>query len=64
MDGKPIITSKTFWFNVIMIVGTLANRNAVVVDPALFEPLAVVCATLGNVVLRWISNDKITGVFK
>lgn len=64
MDGKPLIASKTFWFNVALLGGVIANRYGLVIDPAAFEPFAVIAASLGNSALRWISHTQITGLFK
>ncbi len=59
-ETKSILTSKTFWVNMITIVVVILNRNTKVVDPALIEPLAVVLLPFVNIGLRAITKSAVS----
>lgn len=61
MQTKPIWQSKTFWFNVLVVVIGVA---AVMADPAQYgdevAKWAALILAVGNVVLRTISSGAVT----
>ena len=64
MQGKTLIQSKEFWFNVVMfLVETAAYlENAI---PQKYLPVVVAVHSIGNIALRILfTNQPITGVFK
>ncbi len=58
-NTKSILTSKTFWVNLLTVVVILINRKERIVDPLIVEPLAVVILPFVNMVLRSITNKPV-----
>lgn len=63
-NTKSILTSKTFWVNLLTVVVILINRKERLVDPLIVEPLAVVILPFVNMVLRSITNKPIKWTLK
>ena len=61
---KSILTSKTFWVNLLTVVVILINRKERLVDPLIVEPLAVVILPFVNMVLRSITNKPVKWTLK
>jgi hypothetical protein len=58
-ETKNIITSKTFWVNLLTIVVVIANRKGAVVDPALIEPTVLVLLPFVNILLRTVTDKAV-----
>jgi hypothetical protein len=58
-ETKNIITSKTFWVNLLTIVVVIANRKGEVVDPALIEPTVLVLLPFVNILLRTVTDKAV-----
>lgn len=63
-NTKSILTSKTFWVNLLTVVVILINRKERIVDPLIVEPLAVVILPFVNMVLRSITNKPVKWTLK
>ena len=50
-ESKHLFASKTFWFNVALLVIFAANRGTETIDPAVAEPAAIVISSIINAVL-------------
>lgn len=61
--GKSLLTSKTFWINVVAIIGMIVTSQGWVVEPDWLQYEAAALAVL-NIVLRLITGEPITGVVK
>lgn len=62
-DKKPLLASKTFWFNLVLMAAFLTNRyGEQMIEPEMFEPIAVLLALTGNTILRLITNTGIKGI--
>jgi hypothetical protein len=51
--SKPIYQSKTFWFNVLSVIVTVAGVVPV-------TPVTMGIAAVGNVILRIVTNQPVT----
>tara|TARA_R110000868_G_scaffold407045_1_gene688108 strand:- start:456 stop:656 length:201 start_codon:yes stop_codon:yes gene_type:complete len=60
IETKNILSSKTFWVNVLTICVVVLNRNTKVIDPLLVEPLAVIILPFVNIGLRAITNKTVS----
>tara|TARA_R110000764_G_scaffold74462_1_gene151051 strand:- start:357 stop:557 length:201 start_codon:yes stop_codon:yes gene_type:complete len=60
IETKNILSSKTFWVNVLTIGVVVLNRNTKVIDPLLVEPLAVIILPFVNIGLRAITNKTVS----
>jgi len=58
-NTKSILSSKTFWVNLLTVVILLVNRKEQVIDPLVVEPLAVVVLPFVNVVLRMVTTKPV-----
>lgn len=58
-ETKSILESKTFWVNVLTVLGVILNRNTQVLDPTLIEPLAVIILPFVNIGLRSITKGAV-----
>jgi hypothetical protein len=58
-ETKNILSSKTFWVNVLTVIVVILNRNTKVIDPLLVEPLAVIVLPFVNIGLRAITNKTV-----
>ena len=63
-NTKSILTSKTFWVNLLTVVVILINRKERLVDPLIVEPLAVVILPFVNVVLRAVTTKSVKWTLK
>ena len=63
-NTKSILTSKTFWVNLLTVVVILINRKERLVDPLIVEPLAVVILPFVNMVLRSITTKPVKWTLK
>lgn len=63
-NTKSILTSKTFWVNLLTVVVILINRKERIVDPLIVEPLAVVILPFVNMVLRSITTKPVKWTLK
>jgi len=61
MDGKALLTSKTFWVNVVALAGMVLQATGLVSGS---DWLGYEAAALGvvNIILRLITGEPITGV--
>lgn len=66
MDNKPVWESKTFWFNLILLVVAVASKfgfSDYVPTPAhqmLIDSSAVILAALINIGLRFVTSQGVT----
>jgi hypothetical protein len=63
MDAKSIITSKTFWFNALTVLVTVASVFGYSSDPALAQrviDIMVVITPIINIVLRLVTRQPVT----
>lgn len=61
MDSKPFYASKTFWFNAALLTGTfLVDLPKELKELGVPESSAVMVATVGNMILRFLSVARIT----
>jgi hypothetical protein len=58
-ETKNILTSKTFWVNLLTIGVIIANRKGKVIDPMLIEPVVVVILPFVNILLRTITSTPV-----
>jgi len=58
-ETKSILSSKTFWVNLLTVVVLLVNRKEQIIDPLVVEPLAVVVLPFVNVVLRMVTTKPV-----
>lgn len=63
-NTKSILTSKTFWVNLLTVVVILINRKERLVDPLIVEPLAVVILPFVNMVLRAVTTKSVKWTLK
>lgn len=62
-QGKALLTSKTFWVNLIMLIGMVLTAFGIVGEPDWLKYQGSALAVV-NVILRLISGNPITGVIK
>lgn len=55
-DPKPVWKSKTIWFNVIGVAGTLLSHAAELLPPH----YAAVALAIGNLALRLVTEQPVT----
>ncbi|MBM3252284.1 MAG: hypothetical protein FJZ11_05870 [Candidatus Omnitrophica bacterium] len=65
METKNIIESRTIWFNLLMIllffVGNyLSKKYGIVLDEDIKTSIVTVVLTVGNIILRILTQKKIT----
>ena len=58
-NTKSILSSKTFWVNLLTVVILLVNRKEQIIDPLVVEPLAVVLLPFVNMVLRVVTTKPV-----
>ena len=58
-NTKSILSSKTFWVNLLTVVILLVNRKEQIIDPLVVEPLAVVLLPFVNMVLRMVTTKPV-----
>ena len=58
-ETKNILTSKTFWVNVLTVSVVIVNRQEQVIDPVLIEPIALVLLPFVNIFLRAITKKPV-----
>lgn len=58
-ETKNILTSKTFWVNLLTIGVIIVNRKGKVIDPILIEPVVVVILPFINILLRTITTKPV-----
>ena len=58
-ETKNILTSKTFWVNLLSIGVIIVNRKGKVIDPILIEPVVVVILPFINILLRTITTKPV-----
>ena len=63
-NTKSILTSKTFWVNLLTVLVIIINRKERLVDPLIVEPLAVVILPFVNMVLRSITTKPVKWTLK
>lgn len=57
LQTKSIVSSKTFWFNVVAALNLALNAAGIpTVPPELADGLAII----GNIVLRFFTDTKVT----
>jgi len=64
INGKALLTSKTFWFNVIFIIVTIAGYFGYAdfePDSKVVEILGTVFA-IGNILIRTVTKEPITRI--
>jgi hypothetical protein len=61
MKGKALLQSKTFWVNVLALVGMVLTGTGVVTSPDWLQYEAIALAAV-NVVLRLITGQPIEGI--
>jgi len=61
MDGKALLTSKTFWVNVVALAGMVLQASGLISGS---DWLAYEAAALGiaNIILRLVTGEPIVGV--
>lgn len=62
-DGKPLVLSKTVWFNLLLAAFMVFQHSYPVLTPELADALAVLAVAFVNPLLRWITSEGITRVF-
>ena len=63
MEGKTLLQSKTFWFNIITIVVDIAvalQTSVALADKATTIMILSIIQTAGNVLLRYLTDQPIT----
>lgn len=58
-ETKNILTSKTFWVNLLTIGVIIVNRKGKIIDPILIEPVVVVILPFINILLRTITTKTV-----
>lgn len=58
-ETKNILTSKTFWVNLLTIGVIIVNRKGKIIDPILIEPVVVVILPFINILLRTITTKPV-----
>jgi len=58
-ETKNILTSKTFWVNLLTVAVIVVNRGEKVVDPAIIEPIVLVLLPFINIGLRAITKKPV-----
>lgn len=58
-ETKNILTSKTFWVNLLTIGVIIVNRKDKIIDPILIEPAVVVILPFINILLRTITTKPV-----
>ncbi len=61
MKGKALLQSKTFWVNVLALVGMILTGTGAVASPDWLQYEAIALAAV-NVVLRLITGQPIDGI--
>ena len=61
MEGKTLLKSKTFWTNVVALVGMILTGTGVILEPQWISYEAVVLAVV-NVGIRVYTGKPITGI--
>ncbi len=61
-EAKIWYTSKTIWFNLIMVVSTVASNYIPFssIDGKDIDSIAAGIACIGNVILRFMSSSSVT----
>jgi hypothetical protein len=61
MKGKALLYSKTFWVNVLALIGMVLTGTGVIASPDWVQYEAVALAAV-NVVLRLVTGRPIEGI--
>lgn len=61
MDGKALLLSKTFWANVLGLIGMVLTATGVVGEPEWVQ-YELAALALANVVIRLITKQPIESV--
>lgn len=64
LDNKPLLSSKTFWLNILALVAVFANRMGQVIDPLVLDQIAVALAGVGSIILRARATQRISGFLR
>lgn len=59
--GKSLIKSKVFWFNVLTVIIQIAVYLETAA-PAEYIPYTTAIQAIGNIILRYITTQKITSL--
>lgn len=59
--GKSLISSKTFWLNVIVAGLAIVDQATPFIPPA-YIPAVLIGTNVANMVLRWITGQPINSV--
>jgi hypothetical protein len=61
MEGKTLLTSKTFWTNVVALVGMILTGSGTILEPQwlLYEAVALAVVNVG---IRLYTGQPITGI--
>lgn len=65
LDGKSLLSSKTFWFNVIMItldIVSVLMKSPLFEDKSSILQVFALIQTIGNIVLRYVTSTPITSI--
>jgi hypothetical protein len=61
IDPKPLLLSKTFWVNLVGLVGIVLTGLGVIADPQWVQYQAILLAAV-NVALRVVTKQPIEGI--
>lgn len=61
MEGKTLLTSKTFWTNAVALAGMILTGTGLILEPQWIVYQAVALAVV-NVAIRMYTGKPITGI--
>lgn len=65
LDGKSLLSSKTVWFNLIMIVLDIVSvlmQSPFFADKSSLLQVFALIQTIGNIILRYVTSTPITSI--